>query len=163
MILNSVVLAQFLRTLGILVHASQNSPEWLAIIAPNALEVAVTIGTRPISHLEVEEDESEETTNSDDKERKEASVLTAALEVALVVLNSALEIDGGKVLGLEHTTLVLAIGEWAGKVFASLEKGLKVPGGGGLHEAKLRRATAGVLLKVDELASKWRRSMLDTR
>ena len=163
MILNSVVLAQLLRTLGILVHASQNSPEWLAIIAPNALEVAVTIGTRPISHLEVEEDESEETTISDDKERKEASVLTAALEVALVVLNSALEIDGGKVLGLEHTTLVLAIGEWAGKVFASLEKGLKVPGGGGLHEVKLRRATAGVLLKVDELASKWRRSMLDTR
>jgi len=162
MILNSVVLAQFLRTLGILVHASQNSPEWLAIIAPNALEVAVTIGTRPISHLEVEEDESEETT-SDDKERKEASVLTAALEVALVVLNSALEMDGGKVLGLEHTTLVLAIGEWAEKVFASLEKGLKVPGGGGLHEAKLRRATAGVLLKVDELALKWRRSMLDTR
>ena len=162
MILNSVVLAQFLRTLGILVHASQNSPEWLAIIAPNALEVAVTIGTRPISHLEVEEDESEETTG-DDKGRKEASVLTAALEVALVVLNSALESDGGKVLGLEHTTLVLAIGEWAGKIFASLEKGLKVPGGGGVHEAKLRRATAGVLLKVDELASKWRRSMLDTR
>jgi len=64
-------------------------------------------------------------------------------------------LDGRKVLGLKHTALVLAIGKWARKVFASLEKGLKVLGGGGLHEAKLRRATAGVLLKVDELASKW--------
>lgn len=162
LILNPVVLTQFLRTLGILVHASQNAPEWLAIIAPDALEVAVTIGTRPILHMEMEEDES-------DKEGeirqmiKEASVLTVALEVALVVLNGALNIDGGKMLGLDHTTLVLAAGEWAEKVFASLEKGLRIPGAGGLQEAQLNRAAAGVLLKVDELSSKWRRSMLDTR
>ena len=159
MILNPVVLAQFLRTLGILVHASQNAPAWLAIIAPDALEVAVTIGTRPISHVELEGDEKE----GEEQRQSEASVLTAALEVALVILNGALEIDGGKILGLDHTTLVLAVGEWAGKVFAGLEKGLKVPGGGGLQEAQLSRAAAGVLLKVDELSSKWRRSMLDTR
>jgi len=161
MILNPVVLAQFLRTLGVLVHASQNAPAWLAIIAPDALEVAVTIGTRPISHVELEGDENEK--EGEEQRQEEASVLTAALEVALVVLNGALEIDGGKILGLDHTTLVLAVGEWAGKVFASLEKGLKVPGGGGLQEAQLSRAAAGVLLKVDELSSKWRRSMLDTR
>jgi telomere length regulation protein len=161
MILNSVVLAQFLRTLGILVHASQNAPEWLAIIAPDALELAVTIGTRPISHLELEDDEMAE--SGEEKEWKEASVLTSGLEVALVVLDGALEIDGGKILSLEHTTLVFAVGEWAGKVFAGLEKGLKVPGGGGVHEAKLSRAAAGVLLKVDELSSRWRQSMLDTR
>jgi telomere length regulation protein len=161
MILNPVVLAQLLRTLGILVHASQNAPEWLAIIAPNALELAVTIGTRPISHLEREDDETTEP--GQEREHKEASVLTSGLELALIVLDGALEIDGGKILGLEHTTLVLTVGEWAGKVFASLEKGLKVPGGGGAHEAKLSRAAAGVLLKVDELSSKWRRSMLDTR
>jgi telomere length regulation protein len=161
MILNAVVLTQFLRTLGILVHASQNAPEWLAIIAPDALELAVAIGTRPIPHLEVNDGEFAEP--SEEEEHKEASVLTSGLEVALIVLDGALEIDGGKILGLEHTTLVLAVGEWAGKVFASLEKGLKVPGGGGVHEAKLSRAAAGVLLKVDELSSKWRRSMLDTR
>ena len=161
MILNPVVLAQFLRTLGILVHASQNASEWLTIIAPDVLELAVTIGTRPIPHLEVDDDEIAE--RGQEKEHREASVLTSGLEVALVVLDGALEIDGGKILSLEHTTLVLAVGEWAGKVFASLEKGLKVPGGGGVHEVKLSRAAAGVLLKVDELSSKWRRSMLDTR
>ena len=142
---------------GILVHASQNAPKWLAIIAPDALELAVAIGTRPISHMETEDDEMEP------GHKKEASVLTSGLELALIVLDRALEIDGGKILGLEHTTLVLAVGEWAGKVFASLEKGLRVPGGGGVHEAKLNRAAAGVLLKVEELSSKWRRSMLDTR
>lgn len=160
MILNPIVLAQLLRTLSILVHASQNAPEWLAIIAPDALELAVAIGTRPISHLETEDDEIGP---GHEKPKKEASVLTSGLELALIVLDRALEIDEGKILGLEHTTLVLAIGEWAGKVFASLEKGLKVPGGGGVHEAKLNRAAAGVLLKVEELSSKWRRSMLDTR
>ena len=161
MILNPVVLAQYLRTLGILVHASQNAPEWLSIIAPDALDLSVTIGTMPIPHLEADDDEIAEPIQ--ERGHREASVLTSGLEVALIVLDSALEIDGGKILSLEHTTLVLAVGEWAAKVFASLEKGLRVPGGGGVHEAKLSRAAAGVLLKVDELSSKWGRSMLDTR
>lgn len=158
LILNPVVLAQFLRTLAILVNASQNALEWLAIISPDALELAVTIGTRPISDLEVEEDQVE---TGEHRKEKEASVLTAALELALVVLDGAIDIDGGKILGLEHTSLVLGAGEWAGKVFANLEKGLRVQGGGGLHEAKLSRAAAGVLLKVDEISTKWKRSMLD--
>lgn len=157
LILNPLVLAQFLRTLAILVNASKNAPEWLAIIAPESLELAVTIGTRPVSHMNTDPDESGE-----DRESKEASVLTSALELALVVLDGALEIDGGRILSLEHTTLIFGLGEWAGKVFASLEKGLKVQGGGGIHEARLNRAAAGVLLKVDELTSKWKRSMLDT-
>ncbi|KIM48937.1 hypothetical protein M413DRAFT_438113 [Hebeloma cylindrosporum] len=162
LILNPLVLAQFLRTLAILVNASQNAPEWLAIIAPESLELAVTIGTRPVSHMNTDPEEEEEGNGGEDRQSKEASVLTSALELALVVLDGALEIDGGRILSLEHTTLVFGLGEWAGKVFASLEKGLKVQGGGGMHEARLSRAAAGVLLKVDELTSKWRRSMLDT-
>ena len=158
LILNPLVLAQFLRTLAILVNASQNAPEWLAIIAPESLELAVTIGTRPISHINTDPGEEE----GEDRQSKEASVLTSALELALVVLDGALEIDGGRILCLEYTTLVFGLGEWAGTVFAGLEKGLKVQGGGGMHEARLSRAAAGVLLKVDELTSKWRRSMLDT-
>ncbi|KAJ3495032.1 hypothetical protein NLJ89_g10692 [Agrocybe chaxingu] len=163
LILNPLVLAQFLRTLAILVNASQNAPEWLAIIAPDSLELAVTIGTRPVSHLELDEDLKDDIDLEEERQKKEASVLMSALELALVVLDNALEIDGGKILGLEHTTLVLGLGEWGGKVFASLEKGLKVQGGGGAHEVKLSQAAAGVLLKVDKLMLKWRQSMLDTR
>jgi len=158
--LNPLVLSHVLRTLGILVNASQNAPEWLAIIGPESLELAITIGTRPISLMASSDDRGEE---GQDRQENEASVLTSALELAVVVLNGSLEIDGGKLLSLEHSALVLGVSEWAAKVFSSLEKGIKVRGGGGLHEKKLSRAAAGVLLKSDELRSKWGRSMLDTR
>ncbi|KAF8160588.1 telomere length regulation protein-domain-containing protein [Pholiota molesta] len=148
-----LVLAQLLRTLAILVHAAQHAPEWIGIVAPGALELAVTAELEADGAAAAEED----------RQAKEAAVLTAALELALVVLNGALELDGGRILGLEHTTLVLGLREWAEKVFTSLERGLRVQGGGGLHEVKLSRAAAGVLLKIDELMGKWSRSMLDTR
>ncbi|KAG6832422.1 hypothetical protein H0H87_001582 [Tephrocybe sp. NHM501043] len=160
LILNPVVLSHFLRTLAILVHAGQNTPEWLAVVAPEALELAVTIGAQPVSRIEADIEDDEELGG---QRGKEASVLTAALELSLVVLDGCLEIDGGRIIGLEHTTLLLGVGEWAGGVFAQLEKGIKLQGGGGMHETKLRRAVAGVLLKIDDLTSKWQRSMLDTR
>ena len=161
LILNPLVLSHVLRTLGILINASQNAPEWLAIIGPESLELAITIGTRPISLMESSDDR--EDGEGGEGQENEASVLTSALELALVVLSGSLEIDGGKILSLEHTTLILGVREWATKVFSSLEKGMKVRGGGGLHEMKLSRAAAGVLLKSDELSSKWGRSMLDSR
>lgn len=46
LILNPIILAHFLGTLAILVHAAQNAPQWLAIVAPDALELAVTLGTK---------------------------------------------------------------------------------------------------------------------
>ncbi|EGN95974.1 hypothetical protein SERLA73DRAFT_170414 [Serpula lacrymans var. lacrymans S7.3] len=162
LILNPVVLAHFLSTLAILVHAAQNASQWLAIVAPEALELAVTLGTRPLSRIDEEVgDHAGETQN--DAKAKEASVLTAALELALIVLDGCLELDGGRSMGLEHTALLFGTEEWAGKVFSHLEKGVLVEGGGGAHEIKLKRAAAGVLLKVEELSSKWRRSMVDIR
>ena len=160
LILNAFVLAQFLRTMSILVNAAQNAPEWLSIIAPGALELAVTLGTRPITRVDTGEDDEE---TSEERQNKEASVLTAALELALVILNGSLELDGGRTLSLEHTTLLFGAGEWASKVFADLDKGLRVQGGGGSQEKILNRTAAGVLLKIDELTSTWRQSMLDTR
>jgi len=124
------------------------------------LELAVTIGTRPVSYMETDDDDDEE---HGGHRGKEASVLTAALELGLVVLDGCLEIDGGRVIGLEHTTLLLGAGEWAGGIFSQLEEGLRMQGGGGVHETKLRRTAAGILLKVEELTSRWRRSMLDIR
>jgi telomere length regulation protein len=161
LILNPVILAHFLRTLAVIVHAAQNAPEWLAVVAPDTLELAVTLGTKPMSHTESDgEDPNEEEGGS---RGKEASVLTSALELGLVVLDGCLALDGGRVICLEHSTLLLGTGEWAGMVFSHIEKGLRVGGGAGVHEVKLRNAAAGVLLKVDDLTTKWRRSMLDTR
>ncbi|KAK7015025.1 telomere-reg-2 domain-containing protein [Favolaschia claudopus] len=156
LILNPIVLSHFLATLGILVHVSKNAPEWLAVIAPEALELAVTLGTRPISSMETDD------TEKSGSESKEASVLTTTLELALVVLDGCLQLDNGRALGLDHTELLLGVGEWAGVVFSQLEKGAKIAGGGGAQETRLTRAAAGVLLKVDGLTSRWRRSMIDT-
>ncbi|KAG1756297.1 telomere length regulation protein-domain-containing protein [Suillus paluster] len=155
------VLSQFMGSLALLVHAAQNAPQWLSLIAPGALELAVALGTRPISRAV--SDDTDSIGPPGEARGKEASVLTAALELSLIVLDGCLELDGGRSLGLEHTALLLGAGEWAGKIFELLEKGTLVEGGGGLHEVRLRRAAAGVLLKVDELTSKWRRSMVDVR
>lgn len=166
LILNAVVLSHFLATLAVLVHAARNAPEWLAVVAPDALELAVTLGTRPVSNSPDEDDcsgneNASGTPRQDSREDKEARVLTMALELALIVLDGCAELDGGRSLGLEHTALLLGAGEWAGQVFARLEKGLLVKGGGGMAEARLSKAAAGVVLKVNELAERWRRSMID--
>ena len=159
LILNALVLSHLLATLGVLVHASRNAPAWLAVVAPDALELAVTLGTRPISRsVEDEDGDDRELRGGDDKD---ARVLTTALELALVVLDACVELDGGRTLSLEHTTLLLAAGEWAQGLFTRLEKGMLVKGGGGVGEVRLRKVAAGVVIKVDEVAERWRRSMID--
>jgi telomere length regulation protein len=162
LILNAIVLSHFLGVLAVLVHTSQNAPEWLSVIAPDALELAVTVGTRPLSQGQIDEDDLEQNANglAGENKGKEAAVLTTALELALVVLDGCLQLDGGRSLGLDHTSLLVGAGEWAGQVFERLEKGMLVEGGGGAQASKLKRAAAGVLLKVDELTSRWRRSMV---
>lgn len=162
LILNPVVLTHFLATLAVLVHAAQNAPQWLAVVAPDALELAVTLGTRPISQMEgVDDNYDTSEVSANDGTAKEAAVLTTALELVLVILDGCLELDGGRSLGLEYTALLLGAGEWAKEVFSQLEKGARVRGGGGAQEIKLKCAAAGVLLKIDELTSRWRRSMVD--
>jgi telomere length regulation protein len=161
----------------VLVHAARNAPEWLAVVAPDALELAVTLGNTRVLGREVGVDDDDDDDDDDgggggvgrtskkdnENERKEAAVLSNALELALTVLDGCIEVDGGRSIGLDHTALVLGTGEWATMVFSHLEKGVRMPGGGGAQEVKLRRAAAGVLLKVDELTSRWRRSMVDIR
>jgi telomere length regulation protein len=153
------MLSGFIATLIVLVHASQNAPEWLAVIGPEALELAVTIGTRPIERAEDNIDDEERT----EEARSEASVLSNSLELSLVILDACLEQDGGRSLGLEHTALLFGVEEWATQVFGLLEKGIRVVGEGGVQELKLRRAAAGVLVKIDTLKSRWRQSMVDIR
>jgi telomere length regulation protein len=90
-------------------------------------------------------------------------VVDAALEIALVVLDGSIALDQGRSLGLEQTPLLLGLYEWANALFALLEKGIRIKGEGGTHEVKLRGTVAGVLLKIEEVRSKWGRSMIDTR
>ncbi|EJF62435.1 hypothetical protein DICSQDRAFT_154331 [Dichomitus squalens LYAD-421 SS1] len=167
LVLSSLVLGRMMETIAVLVHAARNAREWLAVIAPDALELAITLGTRPVSRGEGMDDGVDPDQHGksglpgEKKSNKEAALLTAALELALIVLDGCLDLDGGRSLGLEHTALLVGSGEWANKVFGSLEEGARVLGGGGAQEVRLRRAAAAVLLKLDELTSRWRRSMID--
>ncbi|KAL1693406.1 telomere length regulation protein-domain-containing protein [Schizophyllum commune] len=157
LVLGALVLSRLLSTLAVLVHAAQNAPEWLAVVAPEALELALTLGAKPVSAAELEPGQDIE------EGGKQAAVLVSALELAIIVLDGCLELDGGQSMGLEHTALLLGVGEWGGAIFSQLEKGALVQGGGGEYEVRLRRSAAGVMLKVDEMTAKWRRSMVDLK
>ena len=164
--LNPIVLAQFISTLAVLAHAGRNAPQWLALVAPDSLELAITLGTRPVSQADDEEEDLDPTLKTEwgqatTSRDKEAIVLAASLELALVVFDGCLDLDGGRSLGLEHTRLVLSAGEWAGNLLSWLEQGLRVAGGGGTLEVRLKRGAAGVMLKVQEISERWGRSMMD--
>ena len=158
MILDALVLRQILSTLAVLAHAARHSTAFLRILAPEALEVAVTIGTRPVSVVTTTDDEFGET----EKAEKEASVLASSLELALVVLDACVDLDGGRELGLEKTMLVLATRDWASEVFRRLEKtgGVEVDKASGDHVNRVRRSATGVLLKIEEVTNRWSRSMI---
>ena len=162
LILSASVLSQYVRTLAILVHMARNAPEFLAVIGPDALELAITIGTRPLTgKVDSDDEEGDDATENVGRNSKEAAVLSSSLELAVITIDGCLELDDGKSLGLEHTALVLAAGEWAEHILEHLGRGEKISGGGGVEEMKLRRAAAGLALKIDELRTRWRRSMVE--
>lgn len=165
MLLNPLVLSHLLMTLAILVHASRNATEWLNIISPNALELAIAVGTRAASTRDSDGEEDVEVVGDPKAANKtpEASVVTSALEIVLIVLDGSLALDQGRTLGLEYTPLLLGLWEWANALFAMLERGVRIKGEGGVQEVKLRSTVAGVLLKTEEIRSKWLRSIIDTR
>ncbi|KAL7409460.1 telomere length regulation protein-domain-containing protein [Mrakia frigida] len=141
MILSPLSLSKLVSTLSILLHASRHSPLFLAVLAPEALELAVTIGSRPPAP----------------EEDQEVSVLGASLELALVVLDASRELDGGRTLMVEKGGLMMGVSEWAELVFMRTEKGERVLGEGGEAEGRVRRASAGLCVLIGEIRDKWGR------
>ena len=62
----------------VLVHASQNAPAWLAVVVPDALELAVTLGTRSIPRGGEDKEEASGGGESGSGEDKDARVLATA-------------------------------------------------------------------------------------
>lgn len=150
MILDTMVLSHFLSTLAVLMHAARHSPAYLPILSPEALELAVTLGTRPMTAR-----------RDEDTAEKDAAVLASALELGLVIFDACIDLDGGKTLGLEHTPLVFSVNDWAGEVFRKLEEtGARIEGAGGEAVNRVRRGSAGLLLRIEEVMDRWRRSMI---
>ncbi len=165
MILDTLVLRQVLSTLAVLLHAARHSVAFLPLLSPEALDLAVAIGTRPVSLVPrpgamVSKEETESDDDFDQAE-KQAFVVAAALELALVILDASKDLDSGRELTLEKTPLLLAVREWAGNIFRSLEArgGMYMDGNGSDTLNRIRRAAAGVTLRLEEMMEKWGRSI----
>jgi len=151
MILSPLALEKFLMTLSLLLHSARHSSTFLAILCPEALELAMTIGS---SHLPSQANNAESDAENEE-ERSEAQVVGAALEFCLVCLDGAVDLDRGRSLITDKPALVLGVGEWAMKIFEKEERGERAAGSGGEREGRLRAAAAGVAVKVSEITEKW--------
>ena len=97
LIFSSLVLSHLLAMLGILVHTSQNVPAWLAVVAPDALELVITLGTRSISQGGEDKDKEESGGGeAGSGEDKDTHVLMKALELVPAVLDACVELVVGR-------------------------------------------------------------------
>ncbi|KAK6909381.1 hypothetical protein I203_103398 [Kwoniella mangroviensis CBS 8507] len=151
MIMSPIGLEKFLITSSVLLHASRHSPVFLAVLAPEALELALTLGIRFTST-------SRMTGNDDDTnlEGSDSLVVGSSLELCLVVLDTSYDLDGGRSLMMERSDLVMGVGEWATTIFQNELEGNQVSGGqGGKSEGRIKANAAAVVLKVGEVGEKW--------
>lgn len=144
MVLSALALCKLLATMAVLVHAARHSALFLAVIAPEALRLAVTTAGRAAA--------ARHASSVDDGE---VSVLAAALELAVVCLDASRDLDGGRTLVVDHAGVVLAVAEWAALVFDQTERGERVLGEGGEDEGRVRRNSAGLCVLVAEVREKW--------
>lgn len=161
MILDALTLRHFLSSLAVMLHAARHSVAFLRILAPNALELAVNIGSRPVSVADDGDIDGGEESSS--RTEKENSVLSAALELSLVVLDAAYDLDSGRTLALENTALLSGVREWTSEIFLRLDAqgGIALDQASGEGLNRVRRAAAGVLLRIEEMLDQWRRSMIN--
>lgn len=152
MILSALVLSHIIDTTSVLVHASRHSPAFLSVISPSALELAVTLGTRRLG--------ADADSTSMDESKRSASVLSASLELAIVVLEACIDLDKGRTLASDHGSLLSGVTMWAQKAFSLVESGVNLEGMGGTEEMRLRRASAGLILKLEEISGRWGQAML---
>ncbi|WVW86203.1 hypothetical protein I302_108245 [Kwoniella bestiolae CBS 10118] len=148
MILSPLGLEKFLITLCVLLNAARHSPLFLGVLAPEALELALTLGIRFSS--------SSKARDGDEMEGIDSLVIGSSLELCLVVLDTCVELDGGRSLTMDRSDLLLGIGEWATTIFQNEMEGNEVAGGqGGRAEGRIRAGAAAVVLKVGEVGERF--------
>ncbi|WVQ84635.1 hypothetical protein IAT38_006790 [Cryptococcus sp. DSM 104549] len=158
MVLSPMSLEKLLMALALMVHAARHASVFLSVICPEALELAATIGARHPPRPPTFSPEDDEHDTSAPGSGAEAQVLSAALELALVCLDAAVELDAGRTLAMDKAALVMAVGEWASGVFEVENEGGEVSAGqGGKREGKVRAEAAGVVVKIGEIGEKWGR------
>lgn len=123
-LLEPLLLSKFVSTVTVLVESARHSPHFLAVLGPEALELVLAIRGM----------------NADDE-----TVQTSMLQLALIVLDGSISIDGGRTMAREKSKTLWQLKDWAESVWARSEGGEIGPEG---------RAAAGVLLRVDTVVQK---------
>jgi telomere length regulation protein len=148
MILSPLAMSHFISALTIMLHAARHSPVYLAVLAPEALELAIAVGTQ----LAVARGDADNLSPASPHAELETNVVAASLELALVCLTGSKELDGGRSLIREHMASVMASAEWASGLFGKEQKGESTSSHkGGLEEDRIRRTAASVVLTVHSI------------
>jgi telomere length regulation protein len=159
MILSALALEKMLMTLSLLIHAARHSSVFLSVLAPEAIELGVTIGARHLpspSNNPLITDTDNLGAGADEGSKTEAQVLAAALELVLVSLDISVELDKGRTLAIDKAELVHAAGEWASGIFEVEARGGQVSAGqGGAREGRVKATAAGVVVKIAEIGERW--------
>lgn len=129
-VLESLLLSKFLNTLGVLLDAGRNSPHFLAVLAPESLELVLAVSRGAASSAQVSPE-----------------VQKAGMQTALIVLDGSIAIDGGSTLARDFGKLTWSTKAWAEKAWEEVERKGDSPGASG-------RAAAGLLLRLDEVQRK---------
>ncbi|KAL7418396.1 telomere binding protein [Cryptotrichosporon argae] len=160
-VLSALAVETLLMTLAVLVHAARHAAVFGAVLAPEALELAVTVGARHPVAFAPAIGSGDDRAHKNDHELEpaqaqapEAQVVGAALDLALVVLDAAAELDAGRALAIDRPELVLAAGEWAQRVLEAEQHGARAAGE--RTEGRVRANAAGVVVKVAEIGERWR-------
>lgn len=122
-----LLLGKFVATLSVLVDAARNSPHFLAIIAPETLQLALAL--RSI-------------------DKADESVQTSTLQLMLIAIDISVSIDGGRELARNHSALMWQAKDWAEVAWTEQEER------GGNAPSALAKAAAGLLLRLDTVTSK---------
>ncbi|GAA5891676.1 hypothetical protein JCM5296_005508 [Sporobolomyces johnsonii] len=153
-LLEPLLLSKYFATLAVLLHAARHSPSFLAVLVPDAL--ALVLALRPPASS------SSSTTSLVDEDddahggMDAALVLSAQLELILVLVDATVQLDGGRTLMSSSavsggSNLVAEAKAWAEEVFEAEERK-----GGEMGIGRAGRAAAGVLLRIEEILGRWR-------
>lgn len=136
-LLSPLILSKYLSTLSLLIHAARYSHHFLLSIVPSALQLVLALRSTVL-------------------EETDSKVLETEMELLLVVFDAVVALDGGESLmgrSVEGgNELVGQVKEWAEETF-ELEEARNT-GGAGMGRAG--RASAGVLLKIEEVLGRYR-------
>lgn len=161
---SSVMIARLLDALSVMVHASRNSLDFLAVISPEILELVLGVARDGISlglrSIAASSSDAENIGSEGDGGDIVSTINSSLAGLALTVLDSSWEIERSRTLRRDSMNLVGRIGEWASEAFEKEEKkstGNKIDAS---SSGRCARVAAAVVLRVAEIRGEWKENML---